>query len=103
MSAKRPRVTAPAAAPPAAAAATPAPSSGLVDLLIVVCNPTKNPKFTLPKAKEEADAVRKLAEKHGKRVEVRYSCTADELRKLFAKNPAVHRLHSRQRQCSTST
>ena len=56
-----------------------------VDLLIVVCNPTRlGPKFTLPKAKEEADAVEKLAKKHGKRVEVRYSCTVPELRKLLA-------------------
>ena len=52
-----------------------------VDLLIVVCNPTVSP---LPKAKEEADAVSKLAEKHGKCVEVHQSCTADELRELLA-------------------
>ena len=60
--AKRPRLTAP------------------VDLLIVVCNPTQYP---LPKAKAEANAVRVLAEGYGKRVEVRYSCTARELRELL--------------------
>ena len=79
--AKRPRLTAPVADPPAAAAATPAPPSGPVDLLIVVCNPTKYP---LAKAETEAKAVRSLAEGCGKRVEVRNSCTAAELRELLA-------------------
>ena len=52
-----------------------------VDLLIVVCNPTKYP---LAKAETEAKAVRSLAEGCGKRVEVRNSCTAAELRELLA-------------------
>jgi hypothetical protein len=66
---------------PALHAALGAPPPGVVDLLIVVCNPTRAP---LPKAVAEANVVRTRAEGLGKRVEVRHSCTADALRTLLA-------------------
>ena len=52
-----------------------------VELLIVVCDPTKSP---LPAAEIEADAVSAVAKRCGKRVEVRYHCDAEQLRKLLA-------------------
>ena len=69
---------------PALHAALGAPPPGVDDLLIVVCHPTREPHTVLPKAVEEANVVRTLVEGLGKRVEVRNSCTAPELRELLA-------------------